>query len=98
MPGKPVYDDFHTYTIDWSPERIEWSIDGQVVRTREKKDTCDETGLCKFPSDPAYVDKHSECLFMLDNMFIFVLVVSKLVFGMEASSLAQHNGRVALLT
>jgi beta-glucanase (GH16 family) len=25
--------DFHTYSIDWSPERINWEIDGAVIRT-----------------------------------------------------------------
>ncbi|KAI9322526.1 concanavalin A-like lectin/glucanase domain-containing protein [Dichotomocladium elegans] len=55
VPGGAVYDNLHTYTIDWSPERIEWYVDGQLVRTREKKDTCDENGVCKFPSEPARV-------------------------------------------
>jgi Glycosyl hydrolases family 16 len=26
-------DDFHKYTIDWNAERIEWGVDGSVVRT-----------------------------------------------------------------
>ncbi len=26
----------HTYTIDWDPVRIEWSVDGRVVRTLTK--------------------------------------------------------------
>ena len=36
-----------------SPERIQWFVDGTLVRTRERKDTCDASGVCKFPSEPA---------------------------------------------
>ncbi|KAI9025203.1 concanavalin A-like lectin/glucanase domain-containing protein [Phycomyces nitens] len=54
VPGEPIFDSFHTYTIDWSPERIIWEIDGKVVRTREKKDTCEE-GFCKYPTHAARV-------------------------------------------
>ncbi|KAI8143068.1 concanavalin A-like lectin/glucanase domain-containing protein [Fennellomyces sp. T-0311] len=54
VPGGSVFDEYHTYTIDWSPDRIQWFIDGTLVRTREKKDTC-EGSVCKFPSEPARV-------------------------------------------
>ncbi|KAI7880981.1 concanavalin A-like lectin/glucanase [Lichtheimia hyalospora FSU 10163] len=55
VPGGAVYDSLHTYTIDWSPERIQWFVDGNLVRTRERKDTCDASGVCKFPSEPARI-------------------------------------------
>ncbi|OAD74512.1 glycoside hydrolase family 16 protein [Phycomyces blakesleeanus NRRL 1555(-)] len=54
VSGEPIFDAFHTYTIDWSPERIVWEVDGIVVRTREKKDTC-EDGVCKYPTHAARV-------------------------------------------
>jgi beta-glucanase (GH16 family) len=34
VPGAfPTIEEFHSYSIDWSPERIIWSVDGQAVRT-----------------------------------------------------------------
>ena len=34
IPGtKPSIQDFHQYAIDWDAKRIEWSIDGKMVRT-----------------------------------------------------------------
>jgi beta-glucanase (GH16 family) len=29
----PPQDDFHNYTIDWTKERIEWYLDGKLLRT-----------------------------------------------------------------
>ncbi|KAI9488808.1 concanavalin A-like lectin/glucanase domain-containing protein [Zychaea mexicana] len=55
VAGGPVFDEYHTYTIDWTPDRIDWYIDGTLVRTKEKKDTCDGAGVCKFPSEPARI-------------------------------------------
>ncbi|KAI9272655.1 concanavalin A-like lectin/glucanase domain-containing protein [Phascolomyces articulosus] len=52
---KPVYEDYHTYTLDWQPERIDWYIDGKLVRTKLKQETCDGSGVCKFPSEPARI-------------------------------------------
>ncbi|KAI8091030.1 concanavalin A-like lectin/glucanase domain-containing protein [Gilbertella persicaria] len=46
---------FHRYTIDWSPEKIDWIIDDQIVRTKTRAETCDASGVCKFPSRPARV-------------------------------------------
>lgn len=35
----PVFaDDFHTYAIDWSPNQIQWSVDGNVYETRTPAD------------------------------------------------------------
>src|SRR5689334_17813598 len=34
----PLGNDFHTYAIDWSPNRISWSIDGTVYETRTPAD------------------------------------------------------------
>ncbi|KAJ6102528.1 concanavalin A-like lectin/glucanase [Penicillium sp. IBT 16267x] len=42
--------EFHTYSIDWTAERIEWLIDGEVVRTLEY----DEANNGKdFPQTPS---------------------------------------------
>ncbi|GMI98360.1 XYLOGLUCAN ENDOTRANSGLUCOSYLASE/HYDROLASE 20, xyloglucan endotransglucosylase/hydrolase 20 [Hibiscus trionum] len=36
--GFDCSDGFHEYTIKWSPDSIEWVIDGKVVRKTEKKE------------------------------------------------------------
>lgn len=40
---------FHKYTIDWSSERIKFSVDGHVVRTVYKEGRCDGS-VCKYPT------------------------------------------------
>ncbi|KAI0709629.1 glycoside hydrolase [Cerioporus squamosus] len=42
----------HSYAIDWSPERIVWSVDGSQVRTLLKEDTM-KKGALHYPSHPA---------------------------------------------
>ncbi|KAI0703930.1 glycoside hydrolase [Earliella scabrosa] len=39
----------HAYEIDWSPERIVWSVDGAEVRTLEKGDTS-KNGALHYPT------------------------------------------------
>ncbi|HEU5111420.1 MAG TPA: family 16 glycosylhydrolase, partial [Micromonosporaceae bacterium] len=36
--GSPLADAFHVYAIDWSPNRITWSLDGVVYETRTPAD------------------------------------------------------------
>ncbi|KAI8882834.1 glycoside hydrolase family 16 protein [Backusella circina FSU 941] len=55
IPGSPLDSSFHKYTIDWQPDKIDWLIDDQIIRTKWKKDTCDSTGLCRYPSHPARI-------------------------------------------
>ncbi|KAK4509456.1 Glycoside hydrolase, 38 vacuolar alpha mannosidase [Mucor velutinosus] len=55
VEGGHIDTTFHKYTIDWKPDRIEWLVDDKVVRTRIRSETCDATGVCKFPSQPARV-------------------------------------------
>ncbi len=43
---------FHTYTIDWSPEALVWSIDGVAVRTLAYKDA---HGGTTFPQTPMQI-------------------------------------------
>lgn len=46
----------HTYTIDWTPEQITWSIDGQVGRTKKRSETYnDTTKRYEYPQTPSRV-------------------------------------------
>ncbi|HEY3681645.1 MAG TPA: glycoside hydrolase family 16 protein [Streptosporangiaceae bacterium] len=37
--GQAFADDFHTFAIDWAPDSVKWSVDGQVYETRTPADT-----------------------------------------------------------
>lgn len=51
-----TFNDFHTYEIRWTPDKIEWLIDDKVGRTKERKDTWNETSQnWEFPQTPARV-------------------------------------------
>lgn len=41
---------FHTYTLDWSPTRLTWSIDGVVVRTLINNNAT--SGPYQYPQSP----------------------------------------------
>lgn len=44
---------YHNYEIDWNEERIQWVVDGQVVRTLRKIETWDsKLGKFKYPQTP----------------------------------------------
>ncbi|QWF76759.1 Beta-glucanase [Amycolatopsis sp. CA-230715] len=36
--GPNFSDDFHTYAVDWSPNKITWSVDGNTYQTRTPND------------------------------------------------------------
>lgn len=36
--GQHFADDFHVFAVDWSPDRIVWSVDGNVYQTRTPAD------------------------------------------------------------
>ena len=55
-PINSTFDSYHDYTIDWKPDTLTWSIDGQVVRTINKKDTMDSQGVAHYPSTPSLVE------------------------------------------
>ncbi len=39
LPGnRPFADDFHVYAVEWSTNRIQWYVDGQVYKTATPKD------------------------------------------------------------
>ncbi|KAG2186042.1 hypothetical protein INT43_002480, partial [Umbelopsis isabellina] len=46
--------DMHEYTINWTPERLEWYLDGTLVRTRLQSDTCGDNG-CVYPTAPTVI-------------------------------------------
>ncbi|THA60939.1 glycosyl hydrolase family protein [Streptomyces sp. A0958] len=37
--GKAFADDFHTFAVDWAPDSITWSVDGNVYQHRTPADT-----------------------------------------------------------
>jgi beta-glucanase (GH16 family) len=45
--------EFHNYGIDWSPERLIWSVDGVVVRTLPNNNAT--SGAFQYPQSPAQV-------------------------------------------
>ncbi|KAJ3117015.1 hypothetical protein HDU96_008186 [Phlyctochytrium bullatum] len=49
-------DDWHEYTIDWNSQRIQWSIDGQVLREYARKDSwSDKDNDYYYPSTPSVI-------------------------------------------
>ncbi|PIL25480.1 hypothetical protein GSI_13370 [Ganoderma sinense ZZ0214-1] len=50
--GPKTVEGTHSYTIDWSPERIVWSVDGSDVRTLRAEET-EVNGTFHYPSHPA---------------------------------------------
>jgi len=51
-----TYAEWHTYTIDWTPDAITWSVDGQVGRTKKRSETYNSTtGVFEFPQTPSRV-------------------------------------------
>ena len=50
-PVSTPQDEFHTYTVDWNKERIEWIIDGVTVRTLGYNDPL-TVGGTNYPQTP----------------------------------------------
>ncbi|KAJ1556380.1 hypothetical protein HK405_012831 [Cladochytrium tenue] len=57
LPSGGVDTEFHTYCIDWTSQRIEWSVDGTVVRTYKKNDSYegDPINAYYYPDTPSIV-------------------------------------------
>jgi beta-glucanase (GH16 family) len=54
VPGGDTFGDWHEYTIDWKPEAITWSVDGEVKRTLTKESTYNETSKqYMYPQTPS---------------------------------------------
>lgn len=46
----------HNYGINWTPDQVEWTIDGNVMRTLKKSDTYNDTSKnYHYPQSPARV-------------------------------------------
>lgn len=51
-----TYENFHTYTVDWTEDSITWSIDGQTGRVLQKSDTYNSTtDSYSYPQTPSFV-------------------------------------------
>jgi len=51
-----TFNNYHTYEIDWTPDEITWSVDGQVGRTKKRSETWNATSnRWDFPQTPARV-------------------------------------------
>ncbi|CAG7945292.1 unnamed protein product [Penicillium salamii] len=54
VKDEDTFNDWHTYEIDWTPEKVDWIVDGSVQRTLKKADTYNETSKqYQFPQTPA---------------------------------------------
>ncbi|CDM33592.1 CAZyme family GH16 [Penicillium roqueforti] len=54
VDGEDTFNDWHTYEIDWTPEKVDWVVDGSVRRTLKKADTYNETSKqYEFPQTPS---------------------------------------------
>ena len=54
--GGDTFSTYHTYVIDWQPDQITWSVDGDVQRTLKKSDTFNKTdNQYHYPQTPARV-------------------------------------------
>ncbi|GIJ99245.1 putative glycosidase crf2 [Aspergillus viridinutans] len=54
VPGGDTFGAWHEYTIDWKPEAITWSVDGEVKRTLTKESTYNETSKqYMYPQTPS---------------------------------------------
>jgi len=49
-----TFSNYHEYTIDWQPDALTWSIDGNVVRTLKQSDV-DSGGISKYPNTPSRI-------------------------------------------
>jgi beta-glucanase (GH16 family) len=46
----------HTYTIDWTPDKLSWIVDGKVMRTKNRADTWNSTSnRYDYPQTPSRI-------------------------------------------
>lgn len=51
-----TFENYHTYTIDWTPDQITWEVDGQVGRVLKREETYNETTkIYEFPQTPSII-------------------------------------------
>jgi beta-glucanase (GH16 family) len=47
---------YHTYQVDWQPDQIQWSVDGNITTTITKESTLSSDGQhYEYPSTPSRV-------------------------------------------
>lgn len=51
LPSGNFSDDFHTFAIDWAPNEIKWSVDGNVYQTRTPADVGGNQWVFEHPFD-----------------------------------------------
>ncbi|KAI5475891.1 Utr2p [Pseudohyphozyma bogoriensis] len=50
------YENWHDYGFVWTPDSLEWTVDGAVVRTLLKNNTLDQaSGVYEFPQSPSRI-------------------------------------------
>ncbi|KAF5095992.1 hypothetical protein D0Z00_002947 [Geotrichum galactomycetum] len=51
-----TFENFHTYEIDWTPDSVTWSVDGQASRVLKRDDTYNATTKnYDFPQTPSFL-------------------------------------------
>lgn len=51
-----TYENWHTYEIDWAEDKLDWILDGKVVRTLLKNDTYNATAdVYHYPQTPSRI-------------------------------------------
>lgn len=56
MTVSDTFQNSHTYEVDWQPDQLTWSIDGQVARTLKRSDTWNATSnRFHYPQSPARI-------------------------------------------
>jgi len=56
MTSSDTFSEYHTYEVDWQPDQLTWSVDGNVSRTLQKSATFNKTdNQYHYPQTPARV-------------------------------------------
>ncbi|CAD6506430.1 BgTH12-07356 [Blumeria graminis f. sp. triticale] len=56
IPLSDTFVNYHTYEINWTPDEITWSVDGQVGRTKKRIDTWNATAnQWSYPQTPSRI-------------------------------------------
>ena len=57
VDGSDTFSAWHTYELDWQPDQLTWSVDGNVSRILNKNDTFNKTdNQFHYPQSPARVE------------------------------------------
>ncbi|KAH9061138.1 glycoside hydrolase family 16 protein [Lactarius vividus] len=50
-----TYSNYHSFSIDWQPNNLTFLLDNRVVRTVNKADTIDASGVAHYPTTPSSI-------------------------------------------